>query len=181
MLSPEEEQMRRRFIIVGTLVGGVLLTLLNWLTAALLPPRYKQFRDPGAVVEIIRSNVSGNDIYTAPQGLFVSVSLRPGSASGPQNFRARVIRQFATEFVVAFGLSLLLLATSIRPPLWAAVFLGSVGLIAGIETHFPNWNWAGFPASYLLAGSGYLAANWFVVGLALGTARQRLVARDAAG
>ena len=54
--------MPRRFIFAGTLVGGVLLSLLNWLTAALLPPRFKPFRDPGAVVETIRSNVSGNDI-----------------------------------------------------------------------------------------------------------------------
>ena len=170
--------MRRRFMFAGTLVGGVLLSLLNWLTASLLPPRFKQFRDPGAVVETIRSNVSGNDIYTAPQGLFVSVSLRPDSARGAQNFGARVIRQFTTEFVVAFGLSLLLLATSIRSPLSAAGFLGLAGLIAGIETHFPNWNWAGFPTSYLLAGSGYLAANWFIVGLALGAARQKLSLRD---
>ena len=169
--------MRHRFIIAGTLAGGVLLSLLNWLTAALLPPRFKQFRDPGAVVETIRTNVSGNDIYTAPQGLFVSVSLRPDSARGAQNFGARVIRQFTTEFVVAFGLSLLALATSIRSPLSAAGFLGLAGLIAGIETHFPNWNWAGFPTSYLLAGSGYLAANWFIVGLALGTVQQKLSLR----
>ena len=65
--------MPRRFMIAGTLTGGVLLSVLNWLTAALLPPRFKQFRDPGAVVEAIRSNVSGNDIYTAPQGLLVAL------------------------------------------------------------------------------------------------------------
>lgn len=170
--------MRRRFMITGTLAGGVLLSVLNWVTAALLPPRFKQFRDPGAVVETIRSNVSGNDIYTAPQGLFVAVSLRPSSAGGPQNFGAHIIRQFTTEFVVAFGLSLLLLATSIRSSLSAAGFLGLAGLIAGIETHFPNWNWSGFPTSYLLAGIAYLAANWFVVGLALGVARQRLIPGD---
>jgi len=167
--------MRRRFMVAGTLLGGVLLSLLNWLTAALLPPRFKQFRDPSAVVESIRSNVSGSDIYTAPQGLFVSVSLHPGSAGGPQNVGARIIRQFTTEFVVSFGLSLLLLATSIRSPLSAAGFLGLAGFVAGIETHFPNWNWSGFPTSYLLAGIAYLAANWFVVGLALGVARQRLI------
>jgi len=75
-----------------------------------------------------------------PQGLFVSVSLRPGSAGSGQNFGARVIRQFAAEFVAAFGLSLLLLTTSIRSPLSTAAFLGLAGLIAGIETHFSNWN-----------------------------------------
>lgn len=170
--------MHRRFMIAGTLVGGLLLSLLNWLTAAVLPPRYKQFRDPRAVVETVRLNVSGNDIYAAPQGLFVSVSLHPDSSGGPQNFGPRVIRQFMIEFAMAFGLSLLLLATSIRSALSAAGFLGLVGLIAGIETHFPNWNWSGFPTSYLLAGSGYLAANWFIVGLALGTARRKLIPRD---
>jgi len=175
---PEEEEMRLRFMVAGTLVGGVILSLLNWFTAALLPPRYKQFRDPGVVVETIRANVSGNDIYTVPQGLFVSVSLRADSTGGPQKFGARVTRQFTAEFVVAFGLSLLLLTSSPRSPLSAACFLGLAGLIAGIETHFPTWNWAGFPTSYLLAGSGYLATNWFIVGLTLGAARQKLILRD---
>lgn len=170
--------MRRRFIVAGTLVGGILLSLLNWLTAAVLPPRFKQFRDPRAVVETVRSNVTGNDIYAAPQGLFVSVSLHPDSSVGPQNFGSRITRQFMIEFVVAFGLSLLLLATPIRSPLSAAGFLGLAGLIAGIETHFPNWNWSGFPMSHLLAGSGYLAANWFIVGLVLGSGRRKLIPSD---
>ena len=59
------------------LAGGFVLSVLNWFTAAILPPRYKQFIDPPAVVEAIRANVLGNDIYTAPQGLFATVSLRP--------------------------------------------------------------------------------------------------------
>ena len=160
-----------RFVIVGTLVGGLLLFILNWMTAAFLPPRFKQFRDPHAVVETIRSNVSADDIYAARQGLFVAVSLnRP-----PKNLSTRVISQFAIEFVVAFGLSLLLLATPIRSPLFAAGFLGFAGFIAGIETHFPDWNWSGFPASHLLAGPSYLLANWFLVGLVLGLTRNRLL------
>lgn len=165
----------RRFMIVGTLVGGLLLSVLNWFAAAILPPRFKQFRDAHAVVETIRSNISGNDIYAAPQGLFVSVSLRPESSRGPVNFGPRIIGQFLIEFLVASGLSLLLLTTSIRSPLSSAGFLALTGLIAGIETHFPNWNWSGFPTSYLLAGIGYLAGNWFIVGLALGAARRKLI------
>jgi hypothetical protein len=73
------KMMLTRFLITGRLAGGLVLGVLNWVTAAILPPRYKQFRDTHAVVEAIRANVSGNDIYTAPQGLFVSVSLRPDS------------------------------------------------------------------------------------------------------
>jgi hypothetical protein len=56
----------------------------------------------------------------------------------------------------------------------AAGLLGLTGLIAGVETHFPNWNWAGFPTSYLLAGSAYLAGNWMIAGLLLGTLRRKL-------
>src|SRR5262245_21628513 len=165
----------RKFLIAGTLVGGLLLSILNWFAAVILPPRYKQFRNAQAVVETISSNVFGNDIYAARQGLFVAVSLRDSSA-GAVNFGSRIIGQFLIEFLVAFGLSVLLLATSIRSPLSAAGFLGLAGLIAGIETHFPNWNWSGFPTSYLLAGTGYLTAIWFVVGLAMGIMRRKLVA-----
>lgn len=164
----------RRFLIVGTLLGGLLLLVLNWFAAALLPPRYKQFLNAEAVVGTIRSNVSGNDIYAAPQGLFVAVSLRDASG-GAVKFAPRMIGQFLIELLVAFGLSVLLLAISIRSPLAAASFLGLAGLLAGIETHFPNWNWSGFPTSYLLAGVGYLTAIWFVVGLVLGFIWRKLV------
>jgi hypothetical protein len=85
-----------------------------------------------------------------------------------------VVGQFAIEFAVAFGLSLVLSATRIDTPAGAAGFLGLIGLIAGVETHFPMWNWSGFPTSYLGAGSGYLAANWFVTGWVLGALRKKL-------
>ena len=161
----------RRFLLVGTLVGGLILSTLNWFAAAVLPPRYKQFRNAQAVVETVRSNAFSNDIYAAP-GLFVAVSLNDAS---PGNFGSRIIGQFLVEFLIAFGLSLLLLMTSVPSPLFAASFLGLAGLIAGLETHFPNWNFSGFPTSYLLAGCGYLTAIWFVVGLVLGTIRRKLV------
>ena len=168
--------MLTRFLIIGTLAGGLILSILNWVTAAILPPRYKQFKDPHAVVEAIRANVSGNDIYTAPQGLFVSVSLRPPL----QSFGPRITGQLVVEFAVALGLSLLVLATPLRSSIHVAGFLGLAGLIAGIETHFPNWNWAGFPSSYLLAGSAYLAGNCFIAGLVLGAVRRKLGAEGVA-
>jgi hypothetical protein len=164
--------MSARFLMTGTLAGGLLLTVLNWLTAAILPPRYKQFKDPQVVMEAIRTNVSGNDIYTAPQGLFVSVSLH----RGPQSFGPRLAGQVVAEFAVALGLSLLVLAAPLRASIHAAGLFGLAGLIAGIETHFPNWNWSGFPTSYLLAGSTYLAGNWFITGLVLGAVRRKLEA-----
>jgi hypothetical protein len=165
----------RRFLLVGTLLGGVLLFVLNWFAAAVLPPRYRQFRNAEAVVEAVRSNTTSNDIYAAPQGLFVAVSLFPVESGDSPPIGARIIGQLLIEFFVAFGLSLLVLAAPVRSALFAASFLGLAGLIAGLETHFPNWNWSGFPTSYLLAGSGYLTAIWFVVGLVLGTIRRRFV------
>ena len=38
--------MLTRFLTTGTLAGGLVLSVLNWVTAAILPPRFKQFRDP---------------------------------------------------------------------------------------------------------------------------------------
>ena len=165
--------MLTRLLITGTLTGGLILSVLSWVTAAILPPRYKQFRDSHAVVEAIRANVSGNDIYTAPQGLFVSVSL----GSRLQSFGPRIAGQLVVEFALALGLSLLAPLRPLRPSIHAAGFLG---LIAGVETHSPNWNWAGFPTSYLLAGSAYPAGNWFIAGLVLGAVRRKLGAEGVA-
>ena len=111
-----------------------------------------------------------------PAGLFVSVSIRPRL----QSFGPRIAGQFAVEFAVALGLSLLLLAIPLRSSIQAASFLGLAGLIAGVETHFPNWNWVGFPTSYLLAGSAYLAGNWFITGLVVGAVRRKLKAEGVA-
>jgi len=159
-----------RFLIAGTLLGGVVLSLLSWVTAAILPPRYKQFKDAQAVVETIRANVSENDIYTTPQGVFVSVS------NPLRDIGRHIMSQFGIEFIVALGLSLILVVTRITTSSSAAGLLGVIGLISGLETHFPMWNWSGFPTSYVVAGTGYLAANWFITGFVLGALRQKFVA-----
>jgi hypothetical protein len=109
--------MHTRFLIAGTLTGGVALSLLGWFTAAILPPRYKQFRDDRVVVETIRTNTGANGIYTAPQGVFVAVSLRPDLSNRLQNLSSHLAGQFVIEFAVALCLSVLLLATPIRSPL----------------------------------------------------------------
>jgi hypothetical protein len=166
--------MRTRFLIAGTLTGGITLSLLGWFTAAILPPRYKQFRDERAVVETIRTNTGANGIYTAPQGVFVAVSLRPDLSNRLQNLSSHLAGQFVIEFAIALCLSILLLATTIRSPLRAAGFLGLIGFVAGAEVHFPEWNWEGFPMVHMIAGVGYFAANWCLTGLLLGILRRKL-------
>jgi hypothetical protein len=163
-----------RFLIAGTLVGGVLLTVLGFVTAALLPPRYKPFRDPTAVVETIRANTTTNEIYTAPQGLFVSVSLRPDGSNWLQNPGRHLAVQLLVELVVAFCLCLLVAATIFTRPTAVACFLGFIGAGAGAEVHVPESNWAGFPLIHTMAAISYLAANWFITGLVLGALRRQL-------
>src|SRR5262252_660586 len=111
-----------RFLITGTLLGGIVLSLLSWVTAAILPPRYKQFKDARVVVETIRANVSENDIYTAPQGVFVSIS------NPLRDIGSHIAKQFGIEFIVALGLSLILGATRINTSSGAAGLLGLIGL-----------------------------------------------------
>jgi hypothetical protein len=100
--------MRTRFLIIGTLVGGLVLSVLGWITAAILPLRYEQFEDASAVVQAIQANVAGNDIYTAPEGLFTSVSFRPDLSNRLQNIGLHLVSQFVIEFAVALGLSVIL-------------------------------------------------------------------------
>lgn len=179
METPPRPISHTRFLIAGTLVGGMLLTVLGFVTAALLPPRYKPFKDPAAVVETIRANTTSNEIYTAPQGLFVSVSLRPDGSNWLQNPARHLAVQVCVEFAVAFGLSLLVAATTFMRPLAVACFLGAIGAVAGAEVRVPEWNWAGFPLVHTLAAIGYLAANWFIAGLVLGGLRHKLGAPGA--
>jgi hypothetical protein len=166
--------MRTRFLIAGTVAGGLALMVLGGLTARVLPPRYSQFKDAKAVVETVRANITQNGIYTAPQGLFVAVSLRPDLSNWLQDPGRRLAAQLVVEFAVAFSLCLVLTMTSIRSPLHAAAFLGLIGLAAGTELRFPEWNWMAFPMTHALAGAGYLAANWFLTGLLLGALRRKL-------
>lgn len=152
--------MLTRFLIAGTLAGGFVLIVLNWVTAAILPPRHRQFKDPAAVVKALRGNVPENDIYTAPQGLFrgrvtwATAALwyrRPACYRVRGGFGLVVARAcYASPFVNTYcGF------------LWAG----------RTDCRTRDWNWAGFPTSYLLAGSGYLAANWFITGLVFGALR----------
>ena len=60
--------MLTRCLITGTLTGGLARRVRNWVTAAILPPRYKQFRDSHAVVEAIRASVSGKRHLHRPVG-----------------------------------------------------------------------------------------------------------------
>ena len=166
--------MRMRFLVAGMLAGGIILSVLGWLTAAILPPRYKQFRDPRAVVETIRANVSVQRRLYGPSGIVRLGLVGARSLEPVKNVGPHLAGQFITEFAVAFGLSLLLMATRIRSPFGAAAFLGLLGMVAGTEVHFPEWNWSGFPISHLAAGIGYLGANWFITGVVLGTLRRRL-------
>jgi hypothetical protein len=80
-----------RFLIAGTLAGGLVRSILNGRNPA---SSLQAIQDPLAVVETIRSNVSADDIYTAPQGLFVSVS----SHTRLQGFGPRLGGQLLVEF-----------------------------------------------------------------------------------
>ena len=166
--------MRSRFLLIGTLVGGVLLTLLAWFTA-MLPPHFRPFKDADAVVQTIRANTSGNDIYATPKGLFVSVALRPDLSNRLVSIGPHFAAQFIAELVVALCLSILLLALPIQSAVRCAGLFALLGLAAGIEVHFPEWNWTGFPTIYPLAGTIYLAFSWFVGGLILGALRRKYV------
>jgi hypothetical protein len=165
---------RARFLISGTLAGGTLLTLLGFVTAGMLPPRYKPFTDPRAVADAIRANAPTNDIYTSPDGLFVAVSLRPAGAPRSR-FGPRLAAQIGVEFAVALLLAVLVLAFGRRSATIAAGLLALTGFAAGLEVHFAEWNFAGFPTAHFLAGVGYLSANWFITGFVLGALHRKLV------
>ena len=47
------------------------------------------------------------------------------------------------------------------------LFLGVVGLAAGVITELPNWNWWGFSGSYTLVMIADATLTWVIAGLVI--------------
>ena len=83
------------------------------------------------------------------------------------NLTPMLVRQLLTDVVTAMLLAFVLGMTPVRRYGSAAVFLGLVGLAAGIAQMFPLWNWYGFPADFALRGILDLMIGWMMAALVL--------------
>ena len=75
--------------------------------------------------------------------------------------------EFATELVETLLAALLLSRAALSSFASRVGFVTVAGVIAGIATNVPYWNWYGFPLSYTIASMATIIVGFFVAGFAL--------------
>jgi hypothetical protein len=102
------------------------------------------------------------EIKTKPSGLLL---YKPPGATF--NFGKNLAVQFLTDFLKAL-LAVWLLAQTRLATLGGRVgFVVGLGVIAGLATNVPYWNWYGFPGDYTVAQVFMEIAGFFFAGLAI--------------
>ena len=159
--------MNAKFLILGTIVGGIVLFVWGGLTHAVLPQPISEFKDPQAVVQVIRANTAGNAVYFARQGVFTAVAFRPDFGDKTQNITSSLIIQFCTDCLSALLLCLAVTRLSANSTMGRAGSLLLLGLAAFTIKLLPYWNWYGFSTSFMGMEALDLVGKFFIAGLVL--------------
>ncbi len=139
-----------------------------------------QFINESEVAETIRANAPKPGIYYLP---FSHKDHKAGETAAfvnalPQGDTPAMTTQLLTQFVgdlVSVLIVIYLLSQTAGLSYWGRVgFVALVGAAIGFISHFPYWNWFGFPISYVtvIIIDSFIA--WFLAGLIIA----RLVARN---
>ncbi len=103
----------------------------------------------------------------------LAVPLAPGVTDNPALIGVMLMRQVALNMIAAFLLALVVARLRL-PPLRAALTLGTVAFAAGVILELANWNWYGFPLTYVLVNTMDVAFNAAIAGFVLGWFARRL-------
>ena len=169
--------MRPKFLSSGTLAGGAVLFLWSFVWHGVLPfsdSGMHEFTGNQAIVDTVRANAPTNGIYISPQGIFASVFFSPSLSDQMQVTRENMAVEFLIDCVVAFLLCLLLVRTRERSTAARAGFLGVAALAAGVNERVSEWNWYGFPPSFVLAAMVETLVGWVLAGIVLSIILKRM-------
>jgi hypothetical protein len=159
--------MSGKYLIVATIVGGIVIFLWGAVTHALLPAPMRFFTHEDAVVQAVRANTVGNGVYFAKSGILASVAFLPDFGDKTLNITPNLVRQFLSDTLAA----LLLAIFFTRVPgsvISKATWAGLAGLIAFLLKIVPYWNWYGFSSSFMGMEALDLIGKFILGGLLLG-------------
>ena len=159
--------MNAKFLILGTIAGGIVLFVWGGLTHAVLPQPIREFKDAQALVQVIRANTEGNAVYFARQGVFTSVAFRPDFGDKTQDIAPSLMIQFCTDCLSALLLCLAITRLNANSVLGRAGWLLVLGLAAFTLKIMPYWNWYGFSTSFIAMEALDLVGKFFIGGLVL--------------
>lgn len=175
-------------ILIGGVVGGIVLFLWGFVSHMLLPlgeMGVQNAPNEEALAVALKIAVSEPGLYALPgmdrtksQSQEAMQAHMEKVAKGPFGFMVvhpagrdislgkRLPIEFGTNVVCA--LLAAILVTQLRPGFIVRVACVTlVGLLAGLMTAVPFWNWYGFPTDFTLAQIVLHTAGWFLAGIAL--------------
>jgi len=171
-------------LIRGAVIGGVIYfvwTNISWMALGWHNAYKKPVPNESAVAEVIRSEFPEEGLYFIPwhdkdgdpevlqqkmeTGPFAFMMIQPKGMSF--NMGAFMGRSFLLNCLMAMLATWLLLHTSGLSFCQKVGFVIGVGLCGSSWMVFANWNWWGYPNTYLIVNILDLIAAWTLVGLGL--------------
>ncbi len=132
-----------------------------------------EFTDETEVADAIRENAPRAGVYYLP---FAHEDHKAGETAAfvnalPQGYDPGMTKQFVTQFIgnlISALIVICLLSQAAGLGYWGRVgFVALVGVAIGFVSHFPYWNWFGFPTPYVIVTffDGLIA--WLLAGLVM--------------
>jgi hypothetical protein len=179
-------------LVLGTILGGLVAFVWSSISWEVLPWHEKpilSFQNDEEVSAVIRSHTVKSGVYILPGGppmetmtseqkKAAQATLMEKMQKGPVMFAAvrregfgsyakGLVIQLLSLMAAAFLLTWLALQTSGLSYGKRVLFLGVVGLAAGVITELPNWNWWAFSGSYTLVMIADATLTWLIAGLVI--------------
>ncbi len=166
--------MKTKYFLIGTIAAGLTLFVWQSINHVVIPLEHtavREFSDPKAVLEVVRTHSQGNGMYFLKEGVLAAVAFRPGMAE--MNMKPFLATQFVNDLLVAFLLAAALLSVPRSTPWGCASFTLLIGLAASVSIALPQWNWYGFTPLFTLVSFMDTVVGWFLAGLVLGLLKKK--------
>ncbi|PYU69694.1 MAG: hypothetical protein DMG49_12650 [Acidobacteria bacterium] len=179
-------------LVLGTILGGLIAFVWSSVSWEVLPWHEKpilSFQNDEEVSAVIRSHTVKSGVYILPGGPSMvgmtseqkkaaEATLMEKMQKGPVMFAALqregfgsytqgLVIQLLSLMAAALLLTWLVMQTTGLSYGKRVLFLGVVGLAAGVITELPNWNWWGFSGSYTLVMIADATLTWVIAGLVI--------------
>ena len=184
MATTTENVSTTNALLKGAISGGLIFfiwTNVSWMAIGWHNSYMSQIPNEDVFAESIRKEIPKPGLYFVPwhdqdsdwdevmkkteQGPFAYMMITPRGKS--MSMGLPMLMSLIANCVLAMIASLLLLQTSGLSFLGRVAFVAAVGLSGSGWLVFANWNWWGFPTTYLIVNLVDLAIAWSLVGLAL--------------
>ena len=169
--------MKAKFLILGTLAGGLTLFMWSFFSHTVLPwhtASVTQFEYDQEELEGLRARFPENGMYASTQGVLAAVALKPDLSDPGDAMGTNLVIELVTSLLVAFLLAMILLSTRSPSVLHRAALTGMMGAAAALAVYLPHWNWWGFSMYYTGVNILDTIIAWFLAGLVLGALLKKM-------